>query len=355
MKLIMIEAAVVAVLLCAVALNGQTMETKVKETSAVEVLTLQEQGLVRMASCTARGDIAGLEFAADAALDAGVTLGEAKEALSQLYAYCGFPRSLNALSALQRVADARARRGIIDSEGEAPFEFADSGVLAKGTANQTKLCGREIGGGLYDFVPQIDYYLKAHLFGDVFGRETLDWRTREIVTVAALSSMEGVEAQCNAHIGIAKHNGVSDDAIRAIITIAKGYFPQMFPKGEPNDKYAQYFTGQSYLALLTQDTALHCPVSNVTFEPGCRNNWHSHTGGQLLIVTAGEGWYQERGKAARRLRAGDVVEIPCGVEHWHGATVNSWFSHLAITTNVQTNQTTWLEAVSEAEYRSLDD
>lgn len=123
-----------------------------------------------------------------------------------------------------------------------------------------------------------------------------------------------------------------------------------FPTGEENTAFVQYFIGKSYLAPLTSNKDLNVPISNVTFEPGCRNNWHSHTGGQLLIVVGGEGLYQERGKSARRLKSGDIVEIAPNVEHWHGATAESWFSHLATNGNPQTNQNTWLEAVSDEEY-----
>ena len=123
-----------------------------------------------------------------------------------------------------------------------------------------------------------------------------------------------------------------------------------FPIGEPNTGFARYFIGQSYLAPLTSNGALNCPVSNVTFEPACRNNWHSHTGGQLLIAVGGRGYYQEKGKPARLLLPGDVVEIAPDVVHWHGAAPDSWFSHLAISTNPQTSKTTWLEPVNDEEY-----
>ena len=123
-----------------------------------------------------------------------------------------------------------------------------------------------------------------------------------------------------------------------------------FPVGKENTGYAQYFTGKSWLAPLTTSKELNVPMSNVTFEPGCRNNWHSHTGGQLLIAVGGVGYYQERGKAARRLLPGDVVEIAPNIEHWHGAAPDSWFSHLAIACNPQTNQNTWLEVVNDEEY-----
>ena len=128
-------------------------------------------------------------------------------------------------------------------------------------------------------------------------------------------------------------------------------FQQMFPHGEPlPEQFAKYFTGQAWLARLTTDAALNVPVSNVTFSPGCRNNWHSHTGGQLLIAVGGRGYYQEKGRPARELLPGDVVEIAPDVVHWHGAAPDSWFSHLAVECNPATNVNTWLEPVDDAQY-----
>lgn len=130
-------------------------------------------------------------------------------------------------------------------------------------------------------------------------------------------------------------------------------FNQLFPQGEKlPEQFSKYFIGQAYLARLTANKDLNVPMSNVTFEPGCRNNWHSHTGGQLLVATAGRGYYQEQGKAARELKPGDVVEIAPNVVHWHGAAPDSWFSHLAIECNPQTNKTTWLDPVNDEQYTS---
>lgn len=129
----------------------------------------------------------------------------------------------------------------------------------------------------------------------------------------------------------------------------------MFPVGEPNDAYAAYFTGRSYLA---QVAASGAPVYNVTFEPGCRNNWHVHHasqgGGQTLVCVGGRGWYQEWGKDAVELRPGDSVFIPAGVKHWHGAAADSWFSHLAIEVPGTDCRNEWLEPVDDAEYGQLD-
>ena len=132
----------------------------------------------------------------------------------------------------------------------------------------------------------------------------------------------------------------------------------VFGLGRENTAYAQYFVGNSYLNPLTE--AGVCPVflANVTFEPGCRNNWHIHHakegGGQLLICTAGEGWYQEEGRPAVSLTPGMVVTIPAGVKHWHGAKRDSWFSHIAVEVPGQETSNQWLEAVSDEEYSRLD-
>lgn len=129
-----------------------------------------------------------------------------------------------------------------------------------------------------------------------------------------------------------------------------------FPIGGENTAYAQYFTGKSYLSGLTAD---QLSIANVTFEPGCRNNWHIHHakagGGQLLICVDGEGWYQEEGKAAQSLKPGDVVTIPAGVKHWHGAKADSWFSHLAVECPGEETSNEWLEPVTDEYYRKLEE
>lgn len=131
----------------------------------------------------------------------------------------------------------------------------------------------------------------------------------------------------------------------------------IFGKGSENTAYAQYFTGNSYFNPLTSP-ACKPFFANVTFEPGCRNNWHVHRaakgGGQLLLCVAGSGWYQEWGKPARSLEPGDVVEIPAGVKHWHGAKKDSWFSHIAAELPGEGTSTEWLEPVSAQEYDTLE-
>ena len=125
----------------------------------------------------------------------------------------------------------------------------------------------------------------------------------------------------------------------------------VFPLGDKNDAYAQYFVGQSYLNMLSLEGV---NIGNVTFEPGCRNNWHiHHKGGQMLLVTAGRGYYQEWGKEAQELHSGDVVNIPAEVKHWHGAAADSWFAHLAVEIPAEGASNEWLEAVSDEDYGKL--
>ena len=129
----------------------------------------------------------------------------------------------------------------------------------------------------------------------------------------------------------------------------------IFPKGNKMpEPYSNYFTGQAYLQMLVPgDTEFNCPIGNVTFEPGCRNNWHKHPGGQILLVTGGRGWYREEGTQARELKAGDIVKIQANVKHWHGAAKDSWLVHLSVETNSQAGPAEWLEAVADDEYNNL--
>ena len=132
-------------------------------------------------------------------------------------------------------------------------------------------------------------------------------------------------------------------------------FQEIFPRGGENTAFARYFVGRSYLNMLSTEQV---SIGNVTFEPGCRNNWHIHHaskgGGQILLCTAGRGWYQEWGKPARALQAGDVVNIPANVKHWHGAARDSWFVHLAVEVPGEETANEWLEPVSDADYSQLD-
>ena len=345
----------------------QTRETS-NENNMNQAISPRRQGLAVLAALEAKGDRTGLEKAAAEALDNGLTVSEAKEALSQLYAYTGFPRSLNALGTLQKLLQQRQAEGISDNPGKDADPLpADYDALKQGTDVQTKLSGQPFN---YSFVPATDYYLKAHLFGDIFARNNLSFADREIVTVSAISALPGCEPQLIAHVSGARNMGVSDEELRALpalleekvglaeaerlrgaleAVLGDAHSPvqtvdfSVWPKGQPNTAYARYFSGNSYLAPMDGGLA------NVTFEPGCRNNWHiHHKQVQVLICVAGRGWYQEWGKPAVPLVPGTIIEIPEGVKHWHGAAADSWMQHLTFHKDVQDGASNeWLEPVSD--------
>jgi alkylhydroperoxidase/carboxymuconolactone decarboxylase family protein YurZ len=178
-------------------------------------LTARQQSIAPIAAATATGDMPRLNVALHQGLDAGLSVSDTKEILVQLYAYTGFPRSLNALGELMKVLDARRQRGIQDAPGREPGPVpAGKELLALGTANQTRLTGAPVRGALFEFAPAIDEYLKTHLFGDIFARDNLEWQSRELATVGALSAMLGVESQLQSHIRISMNVGLTATQLR---------------------------------------------------------------------------------------------------------------------------------------------
>jgi len=316
-----------------------------------KTLSERQKGLASCACLMAQGDLVKLEPAVRSALDNGVTINELKEAFSQLYAYTGFPRSLNALGVLSKVLqDNPAPDWREGKPWTRPALWDDAEIaLEKGTEVQTQLSGRPFD---YTFCPQDDYYLKSHLFGDIFAGDQLTPADREIVTVAALSGLEGVEPQLAAHKAGAVNMGNPKELVDELCAWldSEGYtLRSKWPKGEPNTAYAQYFVGNSYLAPMEGG------IANVSFEPGCRNNWHIHHGlVQVLVCVSGRGWYQEWGREPVALVPGVVIPIPEGVKHWHGAAGDSWMQHLTYHTDIQPgNSTEWLEPVSDEHYNKL--
>ena len=330
-------------------------------TANSQTLTERQKGLAACACLMAQGDMERLEPAVRMALDNGVTINEMKEAFSQLYAYTGFPRSLNALGVLSKVLEKKQTNWQEGKPWKRPAEWDDARKTYElGVKNQTQLSGRPFN---YDFCPQDDYYLKSHLFGDIFAGDQLTPADREIVTVAALSGLNNVAPQLAAHKQGAVNMGNSQELVDELCAWLdhEGYTLRSgFPKGVANVNYAKYFIGDSFVcpiqpANLKEGETTVLPTVNVTFEPGCRNNWHVHHGArQILICVSGRGWYQEWGKAPIALTSGMVIDIPEGVKHWHGAQKNSWFQHL--TTHVATGgeqSNEWLEPVDDKTYNSL--
>ncbi len=236
---------------------------------------------------------------------------------------------------------------------------------------------------LGNFAPMFAELNDDVLFGEVWSDDTLDLKTRSMLTVTTLVAKGLVDSSFEYHLTSARQNGVSAQEMAALLTHVAFYagWPNawaafrmalpvygdeledaqprggLFGLGQPNDAYAQYFTGRSYLNPLTDPEKTQF-VANVTFEPGCRNSWHIHHaeegGGQILLVTDGRGWYQEWGREAQELHPGDCVTIPAGVKHWHGAAKDSWMSHVAFEACGSGMSNEWLEPVSDEEYDRLD-
>lgn len=238
---------------------------------------------------------------------------------------------------------------------------------------------------LGNFAPDFAHYNDDVLFGENWNNTDIDLKTRCMITVVALMSSGITDSSLTYHLENAKKHGVTKAEIAAIVThvgfyvgwpkawavfrLAKDVWKEdlatdddkamhanemVFPIGAPNDGFAQYFIGQSYLAPLSTEQV---GIYNVTFEPGCRNNWHIHHatsgGGQILICVAGKGYYQEWNREAKQLLPGDIINIPNGVKHWHGAAKDSWFSHLAIEVPGENTSNEWLEAVDAEQYSKL--
>lgn len=232
------------------------------------------------------------------------------------------------------------------------------------------------------FAPKFAELNDDVLFGDIWSRENqLSLRDRSLVTVTALMAQGLTDSSFKYHLESAKKNGITREEIAEILTHAAFYsgWPKawaafrmakevwgeesaedarskhadsmIFPIGMPNDSFAQYFSGRSFLAPVSKEQV---GIFNVTFEPGCRNNWHIHHarngGGQILICVAGRGYYQEWGKEAIGMLPGDVVNIPVGVKHWHGAAPDSWFSHLTVEVPGEEASNEWLEEVNDTDY-----
>ena len=202
--------------------------TSTAQTSAVTqregaspTLSKRQQAMVPIAAFGAAGDMAGLGIAINQGLDAGLTVNDVKEVLTQLYAYAGFPRSLNALGELMKVVEVRRQRGVKDVLGQAPTRPIPTGdaLLAAGTANQTKLLGGPAKGAVYEFAPAVDQYLKSHLFGAIFERDNFDWQSRELATVGMLSALPGADAQLQAHMGFSMNVGITASQLQQVTQV----------------------------------------------------------------------------------------------------------------------------------------
>ncbi len=259
--------------------------------------------------------------------------------------------------------------------------ITNTNVMAQNKITQT--AGRAV---LGDFAPKFAELNDDVLFGEaVWNDSTLSLHDHSMVTISILLGKGLIDSSFRSHLEMGKKHGITRKEIAALLTQAAFYagwpnawagfrvakevwadptdaatekerFQQemIFPIGEPNTAYARYFQGNSYLARVSDS---QIPFSNVTFEPGCRNNWHIHRatsgGGQMLVGVAGRGWYQEEGKPAREILPGTVIHIPANVKHWHGAAADSWYAHLAFEIPGENTSNDWLDPVTDEEYGKL--
>ncbi|MDD5941043.1 carboxymuconolactone decarboxylase family protein [Fibrobacter sp.] len=355
--------------------------------AATPLVEKREVELIRLVSLVTQQSGALLQEEVATALAQGLSPEEILEAIYQCASYTGFPRTVDAVEIARSVFKAKnvkvdENRGTVTAQSR-----LEAGADAQGTLFGETF--RDMAKNGKDGMPTINYFLASNCFGDYYTRKGLDLNTRELLTMAILVNL-GTEPQLKAHIGAnlkirtaeyveqAIYNclpycgyprtlnalrllkeavaeakaGATTSAVNE--TVAKNMPDKdwsVFPVGKPNDAYAKYFVGKSYLDMISKEQV---GVGNVTFEPACRNNWHIHHaqsgGGQILICVAGRGFYQEAGKPAQALHPGDVVNIPVGVKHWHGAAPDSWFSHLAVEVPGTETANEWLEAVNDAEY-----
>jgi alkylhydroperoxidase/carboxymuconolactone decarboxylase family protein YurZ len=198
---------------------AEASQTMIRTQASTETLSSQQQAIPLIAAFMATSDMPHLNAALNQGLDAGLTISETREILVQLYAYVGFPRSLNALNELMSVVQARKQRGIDDAPGREPNRAIPTGdeLLAAGTANQTKISGAPVKGPVFEFAPVINRFLQTHLFGDIFERDNLDWQSRELATVGALAATPGVEAQLRSHMLASLRVGLGAGQLREVI------------------------------------------------------------------------------------------------------------------------------------------
>lgn len=350
--------------------------------AATPLVEKREVELIRLVSLVTQQSGALLQEEVATALAQGLSPEEILEAIYQCAPYTGFPRTVDAVEIARSVFKAKnvkvdENRGTVTAQSR-----LEAGADAQGTLFGETF--RDMAKNGKDGMPTINYFLASNCFGDYYTRKGLDLNTRELLTMAILVNL-GTEPQLKAHIGANLKIRTAEYVEQAIYnclpycgyprtlnalrllkeavaeaktaTVAKtmpGKDWSVFPVGKPNDAYAKYFVGKSYLDMISTEQV---GVGNVTFEPACRNNWHIHHakkgGGQILIATAGRGYYQEWGKPAVELKPGDMVNIPAGVKHWHGAAPDSWFQHLAIEVPGEGTSNEWLEPVSDEEYARL--
>jgi 4-carboxymuconolactone decarboxylase len=387
-------------LLLAVVATMLVLLTRPKETAVnTEALSVKQQCIVPIAAFTANGDLPKLKGALTDGLEAGWTVNEIKEVLVQMYAYAGFPRSLNAISTFIDVLGERQARGIADPTGPEPSPFPPGkSSIELGRENMTRMVGRPPSGRHIAFCPTIETFLEGHLFGDILGRDNLDVQSRELATISALATLEAVNSQLTSHLNVGLNVGLTEPQLRGVAVVIREKLGKVrgdnvtevldqvirkrnagppaasppassVPAGPTSaapkvrvehadaraveSAPAEHFDGPARVQSLFQASEpARASGASVTFEPGARTAWHAHPLGQTLIVTAGTGWVQQWGEPAQPITAGDVAVIPPGVKHWHGASATTAMTHIAVQEQLGGSTVQWMERVSDDQYRA---
>ena len=345
-------------------------------------LTLKQREMITCITLATMQTLPQLKAHAGAALNVGVTPEELREVMYLTAPFIGFPRMLNAVATVNEVFTERGISLPLEKQGTVKEETRHEAGKAIQDKHYPGGIASVMEGVPGDMGKDVEQFLTDYFFGDIYSRGALDLRTRELLGYCVLTTLEA-ESQLHSHYHGNITAGNSPEILTAAVIQCLPYigFPaaikalriikeetadadgkaafqreMIFPIGEPNTAYAKYFIGNSYLAPISKE---QIPFSNVTFEPGCRNNWHIHHatkgGGQMLVCVAGKGWYQEEGKPAVQMLPGDVIHIPANVKHWHGAAADSWFAHLAFEVPGENTSNEWLEPVTDEEYNRLEE
>ena len=367
--------------------HPQPRRSSITDSSA---LSLKQRRLVGIAVFTANGELSQLGTALNEALDARWTISEIKEVLLQMYAYAGFPRSLNGINTFMDVLDQRRTRGIVDEVGRDPSPMPAGKTSIEVGAEMLEKLGATPTGRHLTFAPAIGAFLKGHLFGDIIARDNLDVHSRELATIAALATIDRVDPQLASHFNVGLNTGLSEAQLRGLATVvaelvdekhgnhASHILAEALTKrrgGKPAapiaavtppvlelyvEKHAarsieiapaEHFIGVGHVErLFASVEPSRASGASVLFEPGARTAWHSHPLGQRLIVTGGTGWVQQWGKPKQTIEVGDVVTIPPNVKHWHGATATTSMTHIAVQEQLDGKTADWMEEVSATQY-----
>ena len=346
-----------------------------------DALSKKDKAIVPIAAFTANGNITKLKIFLNQGLDDGLTVSEIKEVLVHIYAYAGFPRSLNGINAFIAVMDDRKAQGKVDQVGrEATPLPADFDRNAYGHKVRNTLVGKDMShptSGYPVFTPIIDTFLVEHLFADIFARDVLSHQQRELVTISILAALPGTEAQLKGHLKIAMNMGYSEAQLKNFIEVlrdnvgaqvadngaqvlgevlgkpvpaASSKTVKVTRKATPVNASPEYFTGNVTIeSRFASEASDSYGGGIVNFAAGARTAWHTHPAGQTLVVISGRGLIRSEGEAVQEILPGDVVWIPANVRHWHGAARDSALSHVAIAEPQNGSTVKWMEHVSDAQ------